>query len=230
MPAIEPVDVGCLVNPTEVELLNRQYDRRPPAVIVCAADVPGRRRGEIISMHPYHDVDGSPLYEAVTFRAWSRRAYRRPVGAGDWTWGLKGVRRVLYRLPQLAAADAAAWVFIVPYERDADAVAALGLVATCCPGGPGEWSRGGGLSWERKWLLDWSVLAGRRVVIVIPNSGNVIAWVHVDDLAARLAGKAAEIRILALPGNAKSVAAWVRAETAAETKTKGRRTHVHSAI
>jgi len=212
------------VNPLQAELLDHQHDRRPAPPEKPKA----RPLGEIAGVHPYHDVDGSPLYEAVTFRAWSRRAYRRPDGAGGWVWGLKGVRRVLYRLPQLLAADVTAQVFVVPRERDADALAACGLVATCCPGGVREWSRGGGPPWERPWLLDWTVLAGRRVCIVIPNSKNVIGWINADDLATRLAGTAAEVKVVALPG--ESVAAWLRAETAAETKTKGRRTHVHSAI
>jgi len=226
LPADGQVGWGGAVNPLKAQLLNRQYDRRPAPpprpVIVCAADVPLRRRGEIVGTYDYHAADGALLYRAVYFRAWSRRTYQHPDAAGGWVWGLKGVRRVLYKLPELLAADPAARVFIVPREKDADALAALGLVATCCPGGLREWSRGDGPPWERKWLPDWTVLAGRRVCIIIPNSKNVIAWVHSDDLAPRLAAKAAEVRVLALPGDCKSVAAWLQTETA----VKGRRTHV----
>ena len=71
-------------------------------------------------------------FEPKTFRQ------RRPV-EGGWENSVKDVRPVPYRLPQLLAAPMDAPIYIVEGEKDADRLAALGLVATCCAGGAGKW-------------------------------------------------------------------------------------------
>ena len=63
---------------------------------------------------------------------------RRPDGKGGWIWNLKGVPRVPYHLPDLIAAKTDQ-VFVVEGEKDADALAQMGLVATCNSGGAGKW-------------------------------------------------------------------------------------------
>jgi hypothetical protein len=55
-------------------------------------------------------------------------------------WDLQGVRRVLYRLPEVVAAiPAGDTVYIVEGEKDVEAVRNAGCVATCNPGGAGKW-------------------------------------------------------------------------------------------
>jgi hypothetical protein len=49
---------------------------------------------------------------------------------------VEGVRRVLYRLPDLRRAE---FVYIVEGEKDADNLRAIGLTATCNPGGASKW-------------------------------------------------------------------------------------------
>ena len=89
-------------------------------------------------------------------------------------------------------------VFIVEGEKDVDSLTALGLVATCNPGGAGKWSK----------LSDTSVLDGRRVVIIpdADDPGKRHAW----EVASALQGKAAEIKTVNLPG-AKDVSDWIKA-------------------
>lgn len=217
--------MGCLVNPIESELLNRQYDRRPPPprpVIVCAADVPLRRRGEIAETFDYCDSNGALLYQSLRYKAWSRRGWRRPNGKGGWLYDLCGTPRVVYRLPELLAANPATWVFVVEREKDADALTALGLVATCNPGGAGNSRKRGGFlkpADRRAAVRAWGALSGRRICII--PCKDVAGWMWADDLAEKLAGTAAELRILALPGGCKSVAAWLQAQS----KRKGSRTY-----
>lgn len=55
-----------------------------------------------------------------------------------WLWTLEGIEPVLYHLPAIAA-NPEADVWIVEGEKDADALAARGLVATTCPMGAGKW-------------------------------------------------------------------------------------------
>lgn len=52
---------------------------------------------------------------------------------------VQGTRQVPYRLPELVAAPLSSAIYIVEGEKDADRLAALGLVATCNAGGAGKW-------------------------------------------------------------------------------------------
>ena len=66
---------------------------------------------------------------------------RRP-DRTDWKGGIRGVRRVLYRLPQVIEAVAAGRrIWVVEGEEDVHALERLGEVATCNPGGAGKWRR-----------------------------------------------------------------------------------------
>ena len=101
-----------------------------------------RERPQTVAEYPYCDEHGQILYvvrriepgyngERKTFRQY------RP----DGTAGVKGVRRVLYRLPEvIAQAQAGLTVIVVEGEKDADNLAAIGAVATCNVGGAGKWS------------------------------------------------------------------------------------------
>ena len=51
---------------------------------------------------------------------------------------MKGVRRVLYRLPELLARPDEP-VYVVEGEKDADRLASMGLLATTNSGGAGKW-------------------------------------------------------------------------------------------
>lgn len=111
----------------------------------------GRRE---VEAYTYVDEHGHPLYEVVRFAPKDFRQ-RKPDGG----WGVKGVRRVLYRLPKiLEAVTASKRVWIVEGERDVHAMENAGQVATCNPAGAG------------KWRDEYSeVLAGAHVVIVADN-------------------------------------------------------------
>jgi hypothetical protein len=64
------------------------------------ADRGGRR---IVATYQYTDVMGTVVYETVRYDPKDFRQ-RRPDGAAGWIWDLKGVTRVLYRLPDLLEA------------------------------------------------------------------------------------------------------------------------------
>jgi putative DNA primase/helicase len=83
--------------------------------------VPERRQGlgKEIAVYEYRDETGRPLYQAVRFESKEFRQ-RRYADDGSLAWGLSGTRLVLYRLPELLAADPALTVFVVEGEKDAD--------------------------------------------------------------------------------------------------------------
>ena len=93
----------------------------------------------ILAEYNYVDEHGDLLYQVVRLSPKDFRQ-RRPDGNGGWSWKLDGVRRVLYRLPEvLEGVKAERWVVIVEGERDADRLRDLGFVATSSAGGAGKW-------------------------------------------------------------------------------------------
>jgi putative DNA primase/helicase len=96
------------------------------------------------------------------------------------------VRRVLYRLPELLAADPRAPVYLAEGEKDAENLRALGLVATTNPGGALKWRPEYG-----------AALCGRRMVLLPDN--DVKGRAHRDQIVAALADVAA-VFVVELPG------------------------------
>lgn len=140
----------------------------------------------IVATYPYHDEAGKLLFEVVRFEPKDFRQ-RRPDGKGGWLWNLKGVRRVLYRLPQVKAAVAAGkQVFICEGEKDAAAIVNAGFCATCNAGGAG------------KWIDEYNAdLVSANVVIV--SDKDAPGRSHAAQVAASLHGKAACVRVVELP-------------------------------
>jgi putative DNA primase/helicase len=140
----------------------------------------------------YRDADGNTLYKQVRFSGeggYKTFLSEHPDG-NQWKSGRGNANRVLYRLPELTQADPNEWVYLVEGEKDADNLAALGLVATTNDGGggPGKW----------KHEYHAAPLKGRRVVILPDNDETGRA--HEREVFASLSGLASEVRVVRLPG------------------------------
>jgi len=155
------------------------------ALFPSAVGKKGRRRIE--ATYDYHSADSDLLFQVVRYAPKAFRQ-RRPDGNGGWIWKLGGTPRVPYRLPELRAAGPDDWVFVVEGEKDADRLRSVGLVATCNPGGAGKWNK----------LSDDSPLHNRRVAIIADK--DEAGRKHAEDVAQRLYGRAADLRVLELPG------------------------------
>jgi putative DNA primase/helicase len=140
----------------------------------------------IVTIYPYRDESGSVLFEVVRYAPKDFRQ-RRPNGKGDWIWNLSNARRVPYRLPELLAADKGQHVFIVEGEKDADALAALGLVATSNPGGAG------------KWRSEYNEPLRGRHLAILPDNDQA-GENHAHSVARELLPVAASVRIVRLLG------------------------------
>lgn len=146
----------------------------------------GTSKPRIVAENDYRDEQGTLLYQAVRFEPKDFRQ-RRPGPGGGWVWNLDEVRRVLYQLPELIAADPGEWVLICEGEKDCDRLAAAGWVSTTNCGGAG------------KWRDEYSEhLRGRRVAILPDNDKP--GRDHAAQVAASLQGVAAEIKVVQLPG------------------------------
>jgi ribosomal protein L37AE/L43A len=153
----------------------------------------------IVATYAYRDEDGALLYEVVRYQPKEFRQ-RRPDGQGGWQWSLQGVRRVLYHLPALQAADPAAPVFKCEGEKDTDNVRALGLVATTNAGG------------AAKWRADYSDALRDRCVVLLPHN-DAAGEQDTDQVAGDLHRVARWVKVVKLPGLAQGgdVSDWLAA-------------------
>ena len=143
----------------------------------------GARR--IAATYDYTDEGGALLCQSVRYEPKDFRQ-RRPDGAGSYVWNLQGVRRVLYRLPELLASEKQATVFIVEGEKDVERLASFGLTATTNIGGAG------------KWRAQYNELLRGRHVCILPDSDDAGAK-HAGQVARALHGTAASVKIVQLP-------------------------------
>jgi 5S rRNA maturation endonuclease (ribonuclease M5)/KaiC/GvpD/RAD55 family RecA-like ATPase len=94
---------------------------------------------QITDAYDYVDAGGRMLFQVVRRDDKSFRQ-RRPDGMGGWVWNLKGVDRVLYRLPQVAnAVGQLEPVWVVEGEKDVHALERVGITATTNPMGAEKW-------------------------------------------------------------------------------------------
>ena len=126
---------------------------KPAAVLPRAAAPKKRDFGKAVANYEYQDESG-----AVVFRVQRRvkangkktfvQEHPDPESKYGWSFGVSraGVERVPFRLPRiLAAGKAGKAVLVVEGEKDVLAAEqALGVAATCNPGGALKWERGWG--------------------------------------------------------------------------------------
>lgn len=155
----------------------------------------GERR--VVASYDYCDENGTLLYQVCRFEPKSF-AQRRPDGNGGHIWGLNGVRRVLYRLPEVIAAPPDRTIYITEGEKDCDRLAHLGLISTTS-GAAGSW---------RLEFAEYFV--DRDVVVLADSDGPGLA--HADHVARSLYQVARRVRLVWLPGPEKSdISDWLDA-------------------
>lgn len=160
----------------------------------------GQGKGQIIAEYSYTDEDGQLLYQAVRYEPKDFRQ-RAPVNGHGWTWSIKGVRRVLYRLPEVLAAVAEnRTVYICEGEKDVEAARSLGLVATCNAMGADNGS-------GNKWLPEFAQVFKGAKVVVIPDQDEA-GIRHAEWVISTLSGVAASVRVCN-PAAGKDLSDWL---------------------
>lgn len=139
-----------------------------------------KKFSSIIGVYDYRGEDGQLLFQVCRTENKEFPA-RKP----DGSWGIKGIKRIPYRLPELLTVDNKQIIFIPEGEKDCDSLAKLGLIATCNPGGAG------------KWRAEYNqYLKGRWVVVLSDN--DTPGREHAEQVAKSLVGIAKEVRIVQL--------------------------------
>jgi len=182
----------------------RKYE--PPKVVInLVPSTPGK--GNVAAEYNYTDEDGVLLYQAVRYEPKDFRQ-RRPLPEGGWSWSIKGVRRVLYHLPEVIEAVAKGeTIFICEGEKDVEAARKLGLVATCNAMGA---DNGTG----NKWLSEFGSIFKGANVIVVPDQDEA-GKRHADWVLSTLDGHAKNLGI-ATPKVGKDVSDWIQSGATVE--------------
>lgn len=95
-------------------------------------------KARIVATYDYVDEHGEVLFQVCRMEGKTFR--QRKPEAGGWSWSVRGVRQIPYRLPQAMEAIAKGeTVYIVEGEKDADNLAREGATATCNAMGAGKW-------------------------------------------------------------------------------------------
>lgn len=166
-----------------LELIRRDGQSDPVKWLRDERLIPDKPSTNIAAAFDYRDEAGALLFQ-VCRTADKQFRQRRPNGGGKWIWKLEGVRRVLYRLPELIAC-AGSTVYIPEGEKHVDRLIGLGINATCNPGGAG------------KWRAEYNEHLRGADVVVLPDNDDV-GREHA--IARSLHGTASRVRVLMLPG------------------------------
>jgi 5S rRNA maturation endonuclease (ribonuclease M5) len=143
----------------------------------------------VVAEYPYRDEAGKVLY--VKERRWPKdfRQYV-PLPNGDRQWSLNGVRRVLYRLPEVITAIAESrTVYVVEGEKDADELVKAGKTATCNTEGAAKSDQ------RPKWRKEYTEQLRGAMVTVIADKDEA-GRAHASHIAKELTGVAAHVRLV----------------------------------
>jgi 5S rRNA maturation endonuclease (ribonuclease M5) len=156
----------------------------------------------IEATYDYTDADGKLLYQVLRMSPKDFRQ-RRPDGNSDWIYNLKGVKRVLYRLPEvLEAVRNGQAIYVCEGEKDCDNLVKIGLTATTNSGG------------AEHWQPELSESLADASVVIIPDRDEP-GKKHAAKVAGSLHGNAKSIKILELPDRegykVKDVSDWIMA-------------------
>ncbi len=166
----------------------------------------------VVATYQYLDDDGKLVFEVLRYDPKEFRQ-RRPNPDYDemkaisdanqpFLWHTKGIRRVLYRQNELVKAlkvDPSKIVFVVEGEKAADAIASLGLLATCSSGGAGKW--------VMSQVEAARVLVNKRVVVIAdddptdPENGSEPGMDHAVNVSKHLEPLASRVKIMRLTNN-----------------------------
>jgi hypothetical protein len=157
------------------------------------------------AVYPYHDEQWRVLYEAVRYVP--KQFKQRRITAKGPVWDMKGVRYVLYRLPEvLEAISLGKLICLTEGEKDADRLRARGYTATTNIAGAG------------KWRPEYTEqLRGAERAILFPHN-DLVGREHMGKVANELRGAGIPVFHAEMSGlpDKGDIADWLQAHPAQE--------------
>lgn len=155
----------------------------------------GGSNKRVVATYVYRDALGMEVARKLRYDPKDFRIQKK-LASGAWAWGLEGVQRVLYNLPQILATKVEQAIFCCEGEKDCDTLGKLGIVATTNIDGAGKWMDGYSDS-----------LSGKDVVLCGDNDEPGRA--HIQKVMASLDGKCRRLRAVAVPEPDKDISDYL---------------------
>ena len=177
-----------------LDLVRRQTGRANGAAVQWLRDNVGADIGDggqaqekrrVVAEYVYQDANGEPYIRALKWSSGQRFSQQRREGH-QWRSGTKGLTPVLYRLPELRSGRGHKTVLIPEGEKDVEALAELGFLATCNIGGAGKW--------RDRYSVE---LDGAHVVVLADN--DQAGRNHAGQVARSIHPRAASVRVVHFP-------------------------------
>lgn len=188
-----------------------QPSPRPAMSETAPAAAPAeKKKSKFVRSYDYRDENGKLLMQVCRFAEPKGFSQRQPNPAYDpkvpkdaktnpeWLTNAQGVRRVPYKLPELIkalTANKGRWVLVLEGEKDVEEAWAVGLLATCNPGGA--------LKWDDAFS---GFLKGMNCLVIPDNDpidtklGFSPGFKHAQQVADSLIDVAQAVKVLTLPG------------------------------
>jgi 5S rRNA maturation endonuclease (ribonuclease M5) len=145
---------------------------------------------KLVKTYDYLDVQGKLLYQKLRYEP-KDFSQRQPDGKNGWWYNLNGVKKVLYRLPEVITAKLCV---ICEGEKDCDnlkealdAAGAKDCATTTSFDGAGHWK------------AEYAPYFTGRLVMVIPDN-DAKGKAHAQTVAASVKPYAAKVKVVELPG------------------------------
>ncbi|RXG66328.1 hypothetical protein ES695_03490, partial [Candidatus Atribacteria bacterium 1244-E10-H5-B2] len=141
----------------------------------------------ISEVYSYKDEKEKLIFQVVRYEPKEFKQRRPdPDKAGEFIWNLKGVKRIIYNLPEITKKKDKI-IFLCEGEKDCDNLAKIGILATTNSGGAG------------KWRSEYNPYFREREVVIPPHKDDT-GENHLQVVGKNLMGTAKKIKVLRLPG------------------------------
>lgn len=188
---------GCGINGSVIDFVSKKdgstigqamekLSKRHPGAIASHSS----KSLEIEKKYFYYNEKNEEVFRVIRYKPKTFRQCR--VVDGKPVWSLEGVKRVLYRLPQIIKAQQ---VLITEGEKDVETLVGLGFEATCNAGGSG------------KWMDAYTDSLKGKDIVICPDNDEP-GKKHADILIQSLTGKVNSIKLITIPEPFKDVSEW----------------------
>jgi len=148
------------------------------------------KNGKPEAEYIYYDIDGNIVHKTIRYGKQYEKPFSQarphPDKQGAWLYSLKGIKTVLYNLPNvIESIKEKKPIFIVEGEKDCDNLGKLGFTATTCPMGAG------------KWKDDYSSYLKNAIVYIVPDNDET-GEKHAEQVSKSILKHAESIKILHL--------------------------------
>jgi len=164
------------------------------------------KKEKIVATYDYYDENKKFLYQKVRYFP-KNFAYRIKDNNNKWEYGAKGIKKILYRLPELINSDINEWVFVVEGEKDVENLRKLGFIAATFHS-------------SINWPDEYNKYFKDRIVILPPDN-DYAGKIFSSNIAKSLI-KVADVKWLELPGlgDKEDISDWIEKGGTAEELQK----------